>query len=355
MAKVTLAPRIEFAEFSRIDPDQRIVEGYCFVNEDAGDGWIWERAAMEAATEDYLQFGAIREMHSKSAVGTANNGVDPIGVTWDERGARVTAKISDDAAWKKVEDKVYKGFSCGIAPTKVVKNRVKGCVWPEISLVDRPQDKDALIDLYRAAETELQSEYELEEDIDTKAIYERGEFAEYAKTEEPATLWYSARNWLDNILWNIRASDDPDKAGRLRLAFSECADYLAELLPELKRINEPTLTRAEHDSEVNEIQTRLEAANSTLLERDAEIERLKKLPLEKPKAVKSTGFAIEREFVANQKRSPHVDQAEALRSEYTDIQERLSDLSMKDEAKRSAGVTRMMVIKQELAAMGEQI
>ena len=126
-----------FVPLTRKDPATREVEGYCYVNAKVGDGWNLKRSAMEKASEDYMKFGAIREMHGSSAAGTA------LGVTWDDNGCLLRAKIVDDAAWKKVEEGVYKGFSVGVLPQVVRGADVDVCQWVENSLVDRPFDADA--------------------------------------------------------------------------------------------------------------------------------------------------------------------------------------------------------------------
>lgn len=69
-----------YGDILRRDEAERTVEGYVFVNEDPGDGLRLTRAAMEAATDDYMKWGAVREMHGKTAAGTCE------ALTWDEKG-----------------------------------------------------------------------------------------------------------------------------------------------------------------------------------------------------------------------------------------------------------------------------
>lgn len=208
----TMKPRILFAEidFSRgLDDEQRIVEGYCFVNEDAGDGYVWERSAMEAASADYMTYGAVREMHGRVAAGTANNGVDELGITWDEKGAYFRGKIVDDAAWNKVKERVYKGFSCGIVPTEMQGNRVKSCIWPEVSIVDRPQDKDANIASYRA-ELGLKDEYEVEV-IPEVETFDRAKWTQAKRDALPREDFGDP----SNEAFPIADQEDVDNAARL--------------------------------------------------------------------------------------------------------------------------------------------
>lgn len=138
-----------FFPITRVDDEARIVEGYAFVNEvvDGEGGIRLLRSAMEAATEDYMRWGAVREMHTASAVGTAL--ADGCGITWDEKGALLRAKIVDDAAWKKVKEGVYRGFSLGAAPKLIRGRNVEKVSWNENSLVDRPKDTDCAFTLFR--------------------------------------------------------------------------------------------------------------------------------------------------------------------------------------------------------------
>lgn len=145
--KKKIPPTYLYAPFQKIERqgDILFVEGYTFVNEIVpGEGGVrLKRSAMEAATPDYLQWGAVREMHGKNAAGVA------MGVEWDERGAYIRAKVVDREAQRKVEEGVYKGFSCGVNPTLVRGKDVDACRWIENSLVDRPKDPDCLLSVSR--------------------------------------------------------------------------------------------------------------------------------------------------------------------------------------------------------------
>lgn len=126
-----------------------LVQGYCFVNPKAGDGWDLERATMIDATPDYLTNGSIREMHRKDgAAGT------PLSAVWDKTGCYLSALVVDPVAKEKVKTGTYKGFSVGIRPEIVRGDKVKKATWIENSLVDRPQDKDATIDKWEITHAE---------------------------------------------------------------------------------------------------------------------------------------------------------------------------------------------------------
>jgi hypothetical protein len=106
-------------------------------------------AAMKAALPDYARYPALREMHQPTAAGrTLEATVDEDGVT------RIVAQVVDPVAIAKVKSRTYSGFSIGgkvlardpADATVITKIRLS-----EISLVDRPANPEAVIDLWKAA------------------------------------------------------------------------------------------------------------------------------------------------------------------------------------------------------------
>lgn len=141
-----------FAEIRKIDEDQRMVYGYASTDALDHQG---ERVAKEAianALPDYMKFGNIREMHGNSAAGVTES------ATVDDKGLYIAAKIVDDNAWKKVKEKVYKGFSIGGKKLSKVKDTITKLNLTEISLVDRPANPEAVFDLYKADDIEKECE-----------------------------------------------------------------------------------------------------------------------------------------------------------------------------------------------------
>ncbi|MEO7716258.1 MAG: hypothetical protein ABIY70_08640 [Capsulimonas sp.] len=175
-------PTFLYYPITRVDEAERIVEGYAFVNEvvDGEGGVRLKRSAMIDATADYMNWGALREMHGSNAAGTM------VSVVWDERGAFVRAKVVDDAAWKKVTEGVYKGFSVGVAPKVMRGLDVEKCLWGETSLVDRPKDTDAKFLCFRA-ET-MTDEIEIDQlDEATVIAIKAAEAGDETQTSEPHT------------------------------------------------------------------------------------------------------------------------------------------------------------------------
>jgi len=114
--------------------------------DDAGE--IVRPEAMKAALPDYARYPALREMHQPTAAGRT------LEATVDEDGAtRIVAHVVDPVAIAKVKSRTYSGFSIGgkvlardgADPTVITKIRLS-----EISLVDRPANPEAVIDLWKA-------------------------------------------------------------------------------------------------------------------------------------------------------------------------------------------------------------
>lgn len=152
---------VPFEPIERRSKDEPlIVSGYCFANEtvEGEGGIILERAAMQAATPEYMSRRTIREMHLPLAAGVAES------VDWQEDGrCHLTARIVDPVARMKCEEGVYRGFSVKIRPTQRMGNRIKAVKWAENSLVDDPADPgcDNLL-IHRADGFDPEQEVEVE-------------------------------------------------------------------------------------------------------------------------------------------------------------------------------------------------
>ncbi|HEV2162214.1 MAG TPA: HK97 family phage prohead protease [Stellaceae bacterium] len=135
-----------FVPLEKHDEEKRLAIGYASTPTLDSQGEIVKREAVEAALPDYMRFANVREMHRPSAVGVAQEA----GV--DARGLHIAAKVVDDDAWEKVKQGVYKGFSIGGRVTSRDPNDARvitGLELTEISLVDRPANPEAIIDVYK--------------------------------------------------------------------------------------------------------------------------------------------------------------------------------------------------------------
>jgi phage head maturation protease len=114
--------------------------------DDAGE--IVSPEAMKAALPDYARYPALREMHRPSAAGRT------LEATVDEDGAtRIVAHVVDPVAIAKVKSRTYSGFSIGgkvLARDAGDASVITKIKLSEISLVDRPANPEAVIDLWKA-------------------------------------------------------------------------------------------------------------------------------------------------------------------------------------------------------------
>lgn len=132
-----------YTPFSKVDDEQRMVWGYVSSESVDSQGDIVLKEAIKKAWNDYMEFANVREMHQPSAVGVTKE------YSHDDTGTYVGVKVVDDNAWKKVKEKVYKGFSIGGRVTKRTKGTIESLILCEISLVDRPANPLAVFDAYK--------------------------------------------------------------------------------------------------------------------------------------------------------------------------------------------------------------
>lgn len=384
--------------------DYTLVEGYAYVNGRVpSDRYNLTRAAMEAASEGYMQFPAVREMHGSNAAGTG------LGLSWDERGVHLSAKIVDPVARTKVKEGVYRGFSVGVQPTIVRGSDVTACRWNETSLVDRPADSDAVFTMVRVEGTEAETEVE---------VVARASFSEYLAGWAPATLRDMALDYLWNSLWDIQYWETnadgsemtpADKEAAVRETCAEFAEFMVGVLatgeipniseeaervqrlehaeaPEITRVMiEETLAATEEvivtraawttaeaaQAELPTTIERLAAAETTIstLESEREntnaelvrvqgehttaIERVKALeamPARRPPVRRSTE-AVERTFLSEHV-NPDAPRIVDLRGKLEAIT-RMTPVS--DERESSRRIGEITQIKQELRALGEPV
>ena len=134
-----------FAEICKVNPETRMVYGYASTEAMDVQGERVSKDALAKALPAYMQFANIREMHQPSAVGVAKE------ATLDEKGLYLAAKVVDDDAWNKVKEGVYKGFSIGGKTVTKVDEMITELRLSEISLVDRPANPEAVIEVWKAA------------------------------------------------------------------------------------------------------------------------------------------------------------------------------------------------------------
>lgn len=132
-----------FAEICKVDDEQRMVSGYASTEALDVQGEIVTKEAIAGALTDYMKFANVREMHQPSAVGITKS------AEMNDKGLYIDVKVVDDAAWNKVKEGVYKGFSIGGKSIQKDDGVIKSLRLSEISLVDRPANPEALIELWK--------------------------------------------------------------------------------------------------------------------------------------------------------------------------------------------------------------
>jgi len=117
------------------------------------DGDLITTEAMEKAKEDYMKWGAIREMHQSIAAGLCTKfEILENGDTYIE------AKIYDKETIKKIKAGVLKAFSIGGKVVKRLGKTIIEIILIEISAVDRPANPAAVMQFYKADMTKITNE-----------------------------------------------------------------------------------------------------------------------------------------------------------------------------------------------------
>ncbi len=301
-----MAPIRVYFPIERVDEKEHIAEGYAFVNEVVeGEGGVrLKRTAMQKATDGYMKWGAVREMHEAKAAGTA------LQVKWDDKGALLRAKIVDDAAWEKVKAGVYKGFSVGVRAKQMRGLNVEQADWIETSLVDRPADPDAIISLVRAA-TDAGDEQDVQ-----------------LLDEEPGD--------------DVKALKKEIK--RLQKEVEDLKAAAGQGAPDIQRLQ----------SEKTGLLKRVEGLETDLKEskaqRKAQKKEIKRL-LQQPAAIPPVRYpsALQRDFAANEGKEADTELQESLK-EFTELKATLA--SEPDAEKRHKGAIRLNFLKGGLMAAG---
>lgn len=148
-----------FAQLTKVDETQRIVEGVFAEEAPDHSKEIFDYETSKPNFEDWSRsmqkrskgksLGNVREMHRLSAVGKV------LKLNFDDSAKRITGvvKITDDAAWEKIVEGVYTGFSIGGSYADHWRDGLykRYTAAPtEISVVDNPCQEGASFELIRA-------------------------------------------------------------------------------------------------------------------------------------------------------------------------------------------------------------
>lgn len=176
-----------YAEINKVeDQDDGTIKvfGIASTGSEDSDGETITPDCMRNAIPDYMKFGAVREMHQPSAAGTAISAeVNDAGET------EFAALVVDPVAITKVKTGVYKGFSVGgkvTARDPLNKSIIQGLNLIEVSLVDRPANPEAMINMYKAASSPEDEIEDLAEMLDAGEVTP-GEVLALIKAAKAAT------------------------------------------------------------------------------------------------------------------------------------------------------------------------
>lgn len=215
-----------YADIEKIEPqDDGTIRVWGIASSEAvdADGEVVAKDAIKTAIPDYLQWGAVREMHDpKKAAGTALD----IAVQ-DDGKTRFGAVIVDSEAVKKVQAKVYKGFSIGgkvTARDPQDPKRITGIKLVEVSLVDRPANPESVLSFWKVEEPEADPTEPAKDAGVKKGMYSVGRLAELLEE----------LNWLrESVAAEAdREGDNSPLPAQLRSAASILCEILRNMVAE---------------------------------------------------------------------------------------------------------------------------
>ena len=232
-----------FIPFTKADEEQRMVWGYASTEALDSQGEKVAKAAIEAALPDYMKFGNIREMHQPSAVGKAHE------ATIDDKNLFLSIKVVDDAAWQKVLEKVYNGFSIGGKRISKVNDTITQLKLTEISLVDRPANPEAVFTMYKGEDMADEKDKPKDEEVEGEKEKEGEDNEEAEKSDDPSdvkkSLWDVSR--VGEALYYLNEAIESQEWGVL---FSENnAQVTAQLKSSMNALVEAYKTLAVNEAE----------------------------------------------------------------------------------------------------------
>ena len=238
-----------YGEFTKVEEQEDgtlKVSGIASSESVDSDGEIITADAMKAAIPDYMAFGALREMHTSWAAGTAIKCE-----VNDEKQTEFEALVVDAEAIKKVQTGTYKGFSIGGRVTKrdpLNRNTIQGIKLVEVSLVDRPANPDAVFSLGKVEGDESEA---------TVGTLRKGLYAVSCFADLLSSLAWIARESAEESEWEGDASPIPaelgawvtEGAGLLQAMAAEELSELIAMLPKGPAAVE-VIGLAEHTAEL---------------------------------------------------------------------------------------------------------
>lgn len=220
--------------------DTRLVHGKAAGPDLDLDGQRCDPRWLSKAMPKWMELGNVREQHGSNAAGV---GVE---LTQDGESWLLKSEIVDRNAVRKVDKKVYKGYSIGIKGARVIKSAdapnglIVGGEIVEISLVDRPSNPTARMTVCKSAGGRLLPVNELGEMI-------MGDEQEFTGKFLTADLHKGAVATADRILAKgITDADDSTQTidGLCDLAIHELMLVKAALVSGDDEVDITTLNKA---------------------------------------------------------------------------------------------------------------
>ena len=207
-----------YGPLQKVESEKRLVSGYASTEKVDLSGETVLKSAVKAALKDYMRFANVRYMHQLDAIGITKS------AEVDDKGLLITAHIFDDQAWGKVKAGVLKGFSIGgktLARDPKDRKIITKIGLYEISLVDRPDNDQSLIDSIKAGGSD--------------GALSTGSRAVAAVKDQSGSVKSVVELWADHEAAYIRMSEMPD------------SDAKFERRRELSRVSEQILTLQYHE------------------------------------------------------------------------------------------------------------
>lgn len=156
-----------YIPITKVDDDERMVYGWASTPDVDSDGEIITVGALEKALPAYMKFPTLRVMHQPKVAGSTKQAA----VNAD--GMYIGAYVISDEEWKMIKAGGYRGFSIGGNVVRKVGNQITELELIEVSLVDVPANKSAVIEVWKRDKAKLNK--------NAYTMYEAASLALYVK------------------------------------------------------------------------------------------------------------------------------------------------------------------------------
>lgn len=213
----------------KVDKEEQMVYGWASTEDVDSDGEIIKASALEKALPDYMKFPTLREMHQPIAVGKTTQA--KVKKEGKQKGLYIGAKIVAKDAWEKVKEEVYPAFSIGGNVIKKVGNVIHELELVEISLVDVPANKAAVVEIWK--KDKLDKNAETAYSMANLVIHVKDTISYYEYLGKDTKKLKKALEMLKQVL-SQEASEPEDDGSKSANIFS--AKSASELIEKITRL-----------------------------------------------------------------------------------------------------------------------